>query len=146
MGSLTLPASGLVYADTQILIYTIENHPDYAPLLMPLWLAVQAQTFQVISSELVMLETLVVPIRRNDSQLIADYEYLFQFIRLIPIHQQILREAARLRATVKGLRTPDAIHAATSMQLGCSLFLSNDKTLSRISELPILILEDVISF
>lgn len=145
MGSLTLPVSGSVYADTQILIYTVENHPDYARLLRPLWFAVQNQSLQVISSELVILETLVVPLRKNDSQLIADYEYLFRFIKRIPIHQQILREAARLRATVQSLRTPDAIHVATSVQEGCSLFLSNDKALNRISGLPVSILEDVLN-
>ena len=34
-------------------------------------------------------------------------------MRLLPITQSILREAARLRATIK-LKTPDAIHAATA--------------------------------
>ena len=39
MGSLTLPPSGPVYADTQIFIYSVEKHPLYAPLLRPLWSA-----------------------------------------------------------------------------------------------------------
>jgi hypothetical protein len=42
VGSLIIPASGLVYADTQALIYTVEKHPVYFPLLLPLWQAVQA--------------------------------------------------------------------------------------------------------
>jgi hypothetical protein len=42
MGALTLPASGMVYADAQALIYTVEKHPTYGPLLCPLWQAVQA--------------------------------------------------------------------------------------------------------
>ena len=40
MGALTLPASGLVYIDTMVLIYTVERFPTYWPLLEPLWLAV----------------------------------------------------------------------------------------------------------
>jgi len=32
MGSLILPASGQVYFDTVALIYTVEKHPQYAPL------------------------------------------------------------------------------------------------------------------
>ena len=39
MGSLTLPPSGPVYADTHIFIYSVEKHPLYAPLLRPLWSA-----------------------------------------------------------------------------------------------------------
>lgn len=38
VGSLSLPGSGLVYVDSQILIYTVERHPVYEPLLAPLWL------------------------------------------------------------------------------------------------------------
>jgi hypothetical protein len=36
MGSLTLPATGPVYLDTQIFIYAVEKHPVYSPLLSPL--------------------------------------------------------------------------------------------------------------
>lgn len=34
MGSLTLPASGLVYLDANPIIYTVEKHPVYGPLLV----------------------------------------------------------------------------------------------------------------
>jgi hypothetical protein len=40
---LTLPASGLVYLDANPVIYTVEKHPVYGPLLQPLWLAAQAK-------------------------------------------------------------------------------------------------------
>ncbi len=33
MGTLILPASGLVYLDANPLIYTVEKHPVYGPLL-----------------------------------------------------------------------------------------------------------------
>ena len=36
MGAIALPPKGSVYVDTNILIYTIESHPDYFPLLSPL--------------------------------------------------------------------------------------------------------------
>ena len=42
MGTLTLPTSGLVYLDANSVIYTVEKHPLYGPLLQPLWLAAQA--------------------------------------------------------------------------------------------------------
>ncbi len=35
MGTLTLPASGLVYLDANPVIYTVEKHPVYGPLLQP---------------------------------------------------------------------------------------------------------------
>lgn len=34
MGALTLPATGLVYLDANPIIYTVEKHPVYGPLLL----------------------------------------------------------------------------------------------------------------
>ena len=47
MGSLILPASGPVYADAQIFIYSVEKHPIYAPTLRPLWEAVARGDLEV---------------------------------------------------------------------------------------------------
>ena len=43
MGALSLPASGLVYLDTNPIIYSVEKHPVYWPLLQPLWQAAKAK-------------------------------------------------------------------------------------------------------
>ena len=37
MGSLTVPTSGLVYLDTNPVIYSVEKNPRYWPLLEPVW-------------------------------------------------------------------------------------------------------------
>jgi hypothetical protein len=72
MGSLTLPVSGPVYADTQTFIYSVEKHPQYAPVLRPLWSAVSSGLLEVMTSELTLLEVLVAPLRKNDSVLETD--------------------------------------------------------------------------
>jgi hypothetical protein len=43
MGSLTVPSSGLVYFDTNPVIYSVEKNPTYWPLLEPLWQAAKAR-------------------------------------------------------------------------------------------------------
>ena len=48
MGTLILPASGLVYLDANSVIYTVEKHPVYGPLLHPLWQAAQAKLIEVV--------------------------------------------------------------------------------------------------
>jgi len=145
MGSLSLPASGVVHVDAQVCIYTVERHTAYGPLLQPLWQAVQGQTVEVAASELTLMETLIVPYRNGDSVLASDYEQFFQQpgVRLLPITQPILREAARLRATTK-LRTPDAIHAATASLAGCVLFVTNDRGFKAVPGLPLVVLDDLI--
>nr|WP_236117133.1 PIN domain-containing protein [Hassalia byssoidea] len=74
------------------------------------------------------METLVVPLRNADTFLMNAYEELLLSggMRLIPISQFILRQAANLRATTS-LKTPDAIHAATALSVSCNQFINNDK-------------------
>jgi len=110
MGSLILPAPGLVYVDSMIVICTVERYPAYWPLLDPLWQAARQKTLEIVSSELTLMETLVCPLRTQNAAIIQAFEQtlLDTYMRLIPITQPILREAASLRATTR-LRTPDAV-------------------------------------
>ena len=144
MGTLSVPFGGVAYVDANAIIYTVERHPDYFSLLEPLWLAAKAKTVEIISSELALMECLTGAFKRADAKLLNDYENaLFRTeLRLLPITQSILRDAAQLRATTK-LRTPDAIHAATSQQFGCSLFVTNDGGFRAVPGLPVVVLDDL---
>lgn len=101
----------------------------------------------MITSELTLLESLIHPLRGGASSLCAEYErtLLASELRLIPVTQPILREAARLRAHTPGLRTPDALHAATAFLSNCSLFFTNDTGFRRIPELPLTLLSEVVA-
>jgi predicted nucleic acid-binding protein len=146
LGALILPKSGLEYVDANPVIYTVEKHSVYGPLLQPLWQAAQAKTLEVVSSDLVLLEVLVGPLKGGNTTLAQTYEQALQGtdMRLLPITQGILREAARLRATTR-LKTPDALHAATASQASCVLFITNDVGFRGIPNLPLVILDDLLA-
>lgn len=143
MGALTVPATGLVYLNANCIIYSVEKHPVYWPLLQPAWLAAKVGVVEIVSSDLVLMETLVGPLKSGDAVLATAYERLFQQAqtRLLPITHAVLRAAAELRATTR-LKTPDAIHAATARQAGCALFVTNDVGFRRLAGLPVAILDD----
>jgi predicted nucleic acid-binding protein len=142
-----LPPSGQVYLDTQAVIYSVETIPVYWPLLQPAWDASRAGQITLVSSDLTLMETLVGLLKRGDPVLMKAYEDIYQSaeVRLIPITQPVLREAARLRATIPGLRTPDALHAATAILAGCHPFLTNDYGFRRIPGLAATILDEVLA-
>ena len=146
MGSLAVPSAGLVYLDTNPIIYSVERHPAYWPLLEPLWQAAKGKTIEIVSSELALMETLVGPLKSGDTALASAYEQLFQQAqtRLLPITQPVLREAAGLRATTR-LKTPDAVHAATAGQAGCVLFVTNDVSFRGVVSFPLVILDDLLA-
>ena len=97
MGQLIIPDGAIVYVDTAPVIYSVETHPDYWALLQPLWRKSQANQINIISSELLLLETLVFPLRNKNMSLVAIYEDLFtDDIQLLKINQKILYSAAHL--------------------------------------------------
>lgn len=146
MGTIILPATGPVYLDANALIYSVETHPTFWPLLQPVWTAAKTGTVQLATSALSILECLVLPLRINNLALIAAYERVFASIRLsvIAIDEPILRGAARLRASINRLRTPDAIHAATALLHPVGLFLTNDDAFRKVPGLPVTVLSDLV--
>ncbi|BBD64555.1 putative PilT protein [Nostoc commune NIES-4072] len=141
-----LPTSGSIYIDTSVAIYTIEGNPDYYSLLKPLWFKFYAGEIQIISSELILMEVLVVPLRNGNKSLVADYEELLlsSQVQLIPMSQLILRQAANIRAT-SNLKTPDAIHAATALSVNSNQFITNDKGFRNVPGLPVITLSEVLA-
>lgn len=146
MGSLNIPAGALVYLDTNAVIYSIETDPIFWPILKPVWESAARGAISLFSSELTILETMVAPMKKGDQVLVAAYEQLFRSpdLQLTSITREVLRRAGRLRATTPGLRTPDAIHAASAIERGCTSFVTNDAGFKRVSGLPLAVLSDFI--
>lgn len=146
MGQLNLPSSATIYLDTQVIIYTVEANPNYYSPLQPLWLKFQTGEIELMTSELTLLETLVFPLKNANTILVRDYEQLLlsSEIQLVPITQSVLITAANLRANTN-LKTPDAIHAATAISEGCTLFLTNDNGFRNVPNLSVVILSDVLA-
>jgi predicted nucleic acid-binding protein len=144
MGSLTLPLSGPVYLDANGFIYSVERIEPYRTLLEPMWLLARAGQFEIVSSELVLLETLVKPLREGDAILKNLFRALLSAreVRLIPATASLWEQAARLRAAT-GLKTPDALHAATALAVGSTLFVTNDGGFRRVADLPVAVLHEV---
>ena len=146
MGSLTAQPSGAIYIDSNILIYTIERVAPYAQMLDPFWQELGAQRAYAITSELTALETLVGPMRSGDARLEALFRrvlYRSPTLRLISVTMDVMERAARLRADHSGLKTPDAIHAATALEAGVATFITNDLAFQRIAGLQVVTPNDL---
>ena len=69
MGALSVPASGLVYLDANTVIYAVERIEPYCTLLEPVWQVAHQRQISLVTSELTWLETLVKPLRDNNTPL-----------------------------------------------------------------------------
>lgn len=144
MGALVLPSAGTVYVDTAAVIYSIEQIVPYAGVLQPLWEAAAAGTFGVVTSELALLEVLVKPIREGKQQLEQRYRQFLTGtgeVHLLPIDRAVIDTAARVRAD-HALKTPDALHAAGALAVGCALFVTNDPVFRRVPGLSVAVLDE----
>ncbi|HXH69502.1 MAG TPA: type II toxin-antitoxin system VapC family toxin [Pyrinomonadaceae bacterium] len=131
--------------DTSPFIYFVERNPVYVDIMRGIFKRLTDDNFQAFSSVITLTEVLVQPLRQNNQALADKYrDLLFNGInfKLIPLNSSIAETAARLRAR-HNLRTPDALQIATALENGCDAFLCNDRNLKRVTELKILILDEI---
>ena len=145
MGPLTLPTHGPVYLDANGFIYSVERVEPYHTLLEPMWQQARAGEFDVASSDITVMETLVKPLRAGDEvvEMLLRSTFDAHEVSLIPATRELWEDAARIRADT-GLKTPDALHAATALSVSCGLFVTNDTDFRRVEGLPIVVLDDLI--
>jgi len=145
VGPLNLPLAGLVYIDASSLIYSVERVEPYRTLLEPMWQEAQDGNLTIVSSPVLVIEALVKPLREGNEEIEMQYRELFSSnaVRLLDASYQVFEDAARLRAST-GLKTPDALHAATALRAGCALFITNDTDFRRVEGLPVVVLSDLL--
>ncbi len=62
---------------------------------------------------------------------------------LVTIDASVAETAAILRAKYR-LRTPDALQISAALTTGCQAFLTNDKDLRRVTELRVLVIDELL--
>ena len=138
--------NAIVGLDTAPLIYYIEEHPLYLPIVDPFFDAMGRGALTVITSTMTILEVLIQPLRSNASDLIAEYRDILLHtpnLATFDLNPAIAEIAAQLRAA-HHLRTPDAIQVATAIHGGAAFFLTNDARLPDIPQIKLLVLDDLL--
>ncbi|HTJ13602.1 MAG TPA: type II toxin-antitoxin system VapC family toxin [Dinghuibacter sp.] len=138
-------SSKVVFLDTAPLIYFIEGHSDYQPVLKSLFASNDHGDFTFITSSITLLEVLVKPIREGYAHLVGQYREILlnaPGIEIYEIDTNIAIRAAELRAKY-GLRTPDALQIATALEFSADYFLTNDTRLRVVSEIRSVTLPDL---
>jgi predicted nucleic acid-binding protein len=132
--------------DTAPLIYYIEDHPTYAPLLAPFFEVVRAGETRIVTSTVTLLEVLVHPLKRGDERLAHEYNDILlssPHVFTVPVTPATAQTAAELRATGK-LKTPDAILLATALNHRADAFLTGDRDFGDFESLQILRVRDLV--
>jgi predicted nucleic acid-binding protein len=140
-----LKAVNRLFLDTAPVIYFVERNPSYAALVDEIFDRIDAGTLHAVTSPVTLAECLVEPMRRGLTKAQRDYTDLIVSganVAFQSLDDASGQRAADLRARYN-LLLADAFQVAAAIEGRCDALLTNDHTLRRVKELPILVLDDL---
>lgn len=140
-----LPRGAIVGIDTAPVIYLVEAHPRYGPVVLPLFAErLEPGVNLGVTSVVTLAEVLVKPLLAARRDLVLRYrDFLSRapHFTIADITAAAAERAADLRAR-HGIRLPDALQVATAMEHGASHFVTNDARLRVVADVTVVVLDD----
>ena len=131
--------------ETAPLIYFIEKNPIYLDRMRVIMRLIDEGAITGVSSVITLTEVLTQPAKIGNHEVKTAYRKILVDSRnfeLVSIDVPIAEYAADLRARYS-LKTPDALQVAAAIHSGCDALLTNDFGIRRVTELRVLILDDL---
>jgi predicted nucleic acid-binding protein len=135
----------IVFLDTSALIYLVEGKEPFASRARGRLAELHRHHLDLVAavSRLTWLEARVGPMKRHDDTTLAVYDSFFARPDLVWV--ELTRDVVELATAVRvrhGLRTPDALQAASCLQLGPDhRFLSGDTAFQGVAGLQVCLLD-----
>ena len=132
--------------DSAPVIYYVEKHPRYVDLVQVAFDRVDLGLLSAVTSPVTLAECLVFPYRLGQADLVREFTELIVHggnTDFVGIDQEIAAAAAALRARYN-VSLADAFQIAIAVAAGCDALLTNDAALKRVSELDVIVLDDMI--
>ena len=134
----------IAFFDASALIYLIEGKEPFASAVRH-ELAVVARKYHALGcgvSRLTWLECRVGPMKSNDNLVLTAFDAFFARTDLMWV--ELTKDVVELAAAIRvkhGLRTPDALQAASCLQMGSDhVFLTGDTAFKRVTGLNVKVL------
>lgn len=140
-----LGKSQSVFLDTAPIIYYIEAHPQFGPLVKEIVTVLNTGSVVAYSSVITLTEVLPKPIQAGNEKLARRFAGFLRSgknVTLLQISENMAERAGRLRGRYPGLKTMDAIQISAALEVDADVFVTNDIGLKNIKEIRPLILKD----
>jgi len=135
-----------LFLDTAPMIYYVEENPRYVALVETMFARLDAGDFQAVTSPVTLAECLIVPYRNSNAELQQAFIDLItngNHTSFITIDEFVGAQAAQLRARYN-LGLADALQFAVALEAACDTFLTNDISLKRVTELKVIVLDEIL--
>jgi len=137
-----------IFLDTAPVIYFIEAHEQFGPLVKQVIELIDKYMIRAFTSVLTLSEVLSKPAETGNDELVEQFKTYLKNgpnLTMFPITETIGENAGILRGKYPHLKTVDAVQIATALYAEADVFLTNDKKLSGIKEIKILVLSNYLS-
>jgi predicted nucleic acid-binding protein len=137
-----------IFLDTAPVIYFIEAHDQFGPLVKQVVDLMNENRIQAFTSVLTLSEVLPKPVETGNDELAEKFKAYLKNgpnLTLLPITDIIGEALGVLRGKYPYLKTVDAVQIAAALDADAEAFLTNDKKLSGIKEIKILVLSDYLN-
>ncbi|MBY0232363.1 MAG: PIN domain-containing protein [Gemmataceae bacterium] len=131
----------IVFLDSNIVIYSVEGNPLFAPRVIARFARAQAAGDTFMISDLTRLECLVGPLKKRDAAVEANFQAFFARpdVRVVAITAAVCDRAARIRAA-HNFKQMDSLQLASAVEHGADVFLTADARLSSFPDIRVEIL------
>lgn len=120
-----------VALDSVIFIYALEGNPVFGKQAKKILQTIEQGKCQGFACDLVLAELMVKPLREGHPEIAEEYARelpMFPNLTFTSVTRAIVVTAARLRGN-SNLGLIDALHLATALEAGCTVFITNDAAL-----------------
>jgi predicted nucleic acid-binding protein len=131
----------LIYLDSCIVIYLIEQPPGFGPRASSRAGKLFAAGDKVVVSDLTRLECRCHPLAAGDTATLGHFDLFFAKTaeKVVQLTTAVCDRATEIRAKYH-FKTPDAIHLAAAVEAGSDVFLTNDTRLNSFTGLAVEVL------
>ncbi|MFO7667424.1 MAG: PIN domain-containing protein [Desulfobacterales bacterium] len=134
-----------IFLDTAPVIYFIEAHDQFGPLVRQVVELMNENRIQAFTSVLTLAEVLPKPVESENGKLVEKFKMYLKNgpnLTMLPITENIGERAGLLRGKYSYLKTVDAVQIAAAIDAKTDAFLTNDKKLAGVKEIKILVLNN----